>query len=223
GSCWAIWRNSEYAEPRTSAGAGRHGGRRQVCRGDRGVLHARRDHAGERRISARRARGVDGGRTQSARGAQERAHRAGLLVPAGRRPGGDPLALQIRARRRQALPHGRVGAAALARRPDFRGALFLRPGAKAPVVLTDIPEGEVMQKRIGIIMNGVTGRMGTNQHLLRSILAIRKEGGVALKDGTRLMPDPILIGRNPEKLAKLAKQHGVERYSVDLKKALQSK
>jgi len=80
-----------------------------------------------------------------------------------------------------------------------------------------------MQKRIGIIMNGVTGRMGTNQHLLRSILAIRKEGGVALKDGTRLMPDPILIGRNPEKLAKLAKQHGVERYSVDLKKALQSK
>jgi predicted dehydrogenase len=79
------------------------------------------------------------------------------------------------------------------------------------------------EKRIGIIMNGVTGRMGTNQHLLRSILAIRKEGGVALKDGTRLMPDPILIGRNPEKLEKLAKQHGVERYSVDLKKALQSK
>jgi len=80
-----------------------------------------------------------------------------------------------------------------------------------------------MQKRIGIIMHGVTGRMGMNQHLIRSILEIRKQGGVALKDGTRLMPDPILIGRNAEKIEKLAKQCGVERYSVDLKKALESK
>ena len=56
-----------------------------------------------------------------------------------------------------------------------------------------------MQKRIGIIMHGVTGRMGMNQHLVRSILEIRKQGGVALKDGTRLMPDPILIGRNAGK------------------------
>ena len=69
-------------------------------------------------------------------------------------------------------------------------------------------------KRIGIIMHGVTGRMGMNQHLIRSILEIRKQGGVALKDGTRLMPDPILIGRNPEKIAALAKQHGVDRKSV---------
>jgi predicted dehydrogenase len=80
-----------------------------------------------------------------------------------------------------------------------------------------------MQKRIGIIMHGVTGRMGMNQHLIRSILEIRKQGGVALKDGTRLMPDPILIGRNAEKIAALAKQHGVERFSTDLKKALESK
>src|SRR5580765_835355 len=80
-----------------------------------------------------------------------------------------------------------------------------------------------MNRRIGIIMHGVTGRMGMNQHLVRSILEIRKEGGVALKDGTRLMPDPILIGRNLEKVEKLARQHGIERYSVDLKKALQSK
>src|SRR5271154_533376 len=78
-------------------------------------------------------------------------------------------------------------------------------------------------KRIGIIMHGVTGRMGTNQHLVRSILEIRRQGGVALKDGTRLMPDPILIGRNPDKIAALAKQHGVARYGTDLKKALQSK
>ena len=80
-----------------------------------------------------------------------------------------------------------------------------------------------MQKRIGIIMHGVTGRMGMNQHLIRSILEIRKQGGVALKDGSRLMPDPILIGRNAEKIAALAKQHGIERWGVDLKKALESK
>ncbi len=79
------------------------------------------------------------------------------------------------------------------------------------------------QKRIGIIMHGVTGRMGMNQHLVRSILAIRKEGGVALKDGTRLMPDPILIGRNPDKIRALAQEHGVARWGTDLKQALQSK
>ena len=79
------------------------------------------------------------------------------------------------------------------------------------------------EKRIGVIMNGVTGRMGTNQHLVRSILEIRKQGGVALKDGTRLMPDPLLIGRNAAKVEALAKQHGVERWSTDLDKALASK
>ena len=76
------------------------------------------------------------------------------------------------------------------------------------------------QQRIGIIMNGVTGRMGTNQHLLRSIIAIRDEGGVRLADGTRLMPDPILLGRSAEKLQALAKAHGVERWSTDLSAAL---
>ncbi len=80
-----------------------------------------------------------------------------------------------------------------------------------------------MQKRIGIIMHGVTGRMGMNQHLIRSILEIRRQGGVALKDGSRLMPDPILVGRNPEKIASLAKQHGIGRFSSDLKIALRSK
>jgi predicted dehydrogenase len=79
------------------------------------------------------------------------------------------------------------------------------------------------QKRIGIIMNGVTGRMGTNQHLVRSILDIRKQGGVALKDGSRLMPDPILIGRNAEKVKALADKHGVERWSTDLNEALKNK
>ena len=78
-------------------------------------------------------------------------------------------------------------------------------------------------KRVGIIMHGVTGRMGMNQHLIRSILEIRKQGGVALKDGSRLMPDPILVGRNAAKVRELAKQHGIERWTDDLDKALQAK
>lgn len=75
-------------------------------------------------------------------------------------------------------------------------------------------------KSIGIIMNGVTGRMGTNQHLRRSIAAIRKEGGLLLKDGSRLMPDPILVGRSEEKLKALAAECGIERWSTDLAKCL---
>ena len=58
--------------------------------------------------------------------------------------------------------------------------------------------------RLGLIMNGVTGRMGTNQHLVRSICAIRAEGGVRLGNGDRVVPDPILTGRNEAKLAALA-------------------
>jgi predicted dehydrogenase len=76
------------------------------------------------------------------------------------------------------------------------------------------------QKRIGIIMHGVTGRMGMNQHLIRSILAIRSAGGLTLSDGTMLMPDPILVGRSLPKIAALAKLHNVERYTDDLDKAL---
>ena len=74
--------------------------------------------------------------------------------------------------------------------------------------------------RIGIVMHGVTGRMGMNQHLIRSIVAIRKQGGVALANGDRLMPDPILVGRNEEKIAALAKAHGIERWTTDLDGAL---
>jgi len=81
----------------------------------------------------------------------------------------------------------------------------------------------VSEKRLGIIMHGVTGRMGMNQHLIRSILAIRKQGGVVLKDGSRVMPDPILIGRNAEKIEALAKQHGVARWGADLNAALANK
>ncbi|MBX9588918.1 MAG: Gfo/Idh/MocA family oxidoreductase [Hyphomonadaceae bacterium] len=76
------------------------------------------------------------------------------------------------------------------------------------------------EKRLGIVMNGVTGRMGMNQHLVRSIVAIRREGGLTLKTGERVMPDPILIGRNEEKLAALAKAYGIGRWATDLDTAL---
>ncbi len=76
------------------------------------------------------------------------------------------------------------------------------------------------EKRLGIIMHGVTGRMGMNQHLIRSILEIRRQGGVALKDGTRLIPDPILVGRKAGKLQNLVREHGLERWTTDLEAAL---
>jgi len=76
-----------------------------------------------------------------------------------------------------------------------------------------------MQK-IGVILNGVTGRMGTNQHLMRSILAIREQGGVPVDGDERVMPDPILVGRNRAKLDALAARFDLERVSTDLDDAL---
>ncbi|GHO70605.1 oxidoreductase [Ktedonobacter sp. SOSP1-52] len=77
-------------------------------------------------------------------------------------------------------------------------------------------------RRIGIIMNGVTGRMGMNQHLIRSIIAIREQGGVKLSDGDVLMPDPILVGRNAQKIEALARAYGITRWSTDLESCLRS-
>ena len=71
-----------------------------------------------------------------------------------------------------------------------------------------------------IIMNGVTGRMGYRQHLVRSVLAIRDDGGVELPNGDRIQVEPILVGRNREKLADLASLHGVDEYTTDLEEAL---
>jgi predicted dehydrogenase len=75
-------------------------------------------------------------------------------------------------------------------------------------------------RRLGIIMHGVTGRMGYNQHLVRSIAAIRAAGGVVLPNGDRAMPDPILVGRNAQKLAEIAELQGVARHTTDLDAAL---
>lgn len=74
--------------------------------------------------------------------------------------------------------------------------------------------------RIGLIMHGVTGRIGMNQHLVRCIVEIRKQGGVLLANGDRLMPDPILVGRDEDKLRALADQYGIPRISTDLDEAL---
>ncbi len=77
-----------------------------------------------------------------------------------------------------------------------------------------------MERHIGVIMNGVTGRMGTNQHLIRSILAIHNQGGVALANGDFLIPDPVLVGRNSGRLERLAATHGISRFTTDLDSAL---
>ena len=69
-------------------------------------------------------------------------------------------------------------------------------------------------------MNGVTGRMGTNQHLMRSIAEIIKQGGVKISPGETIMPDPILIGRDENKLKKLCLLSGVKKMSTDLDQAL---
>ena len=73
---------------------------------------------------------------------------------------------------------------------------------------------------VGIIMNGVTGRMGTNQHLMRSIVAIIRQGGVVLGPGEVIMPVPVLVGRNAAKLEKLKEMSGVERVSTRLDEVL---
>jgi predicted dehydrogenase len=79
---------------------------------------------------------------------------------------------------------------------------------------------DVDRKAIGIIMNGVTGRMGYRQHLVRSILAIREQGGHTLPDGTVIFPEPVLVGRSAAKLEGLAAQHGLTRFTTDLDEAL---
>ncbi|MFC9090029.1 MULTISPECIES: Gfo/Idh/MocA family protein [Nocardiopsis] len=69
---------------------------------------------------------------------------------------------------------------------------------------------------LGVAMNGVTGRMGYRQHLTRSVLAIREAGGVRLPDGSRIIPEPVLVGRSEHKLREIAERHGIERWSTDL-------
>lgn len=77
------------------------------------------------------------------------------------------------------------------------------------------------EHRVGIIMNGVTGRMGTNQHLMRSIVEIIRQGGVQMSSGERIVPDPLLVGRSEEKLKKLSERSGVMNWTTDLDSVLE--
>jgi predicted dehydrogenase len=76
------------------------------------------------------------------------------------------------------------------------------------------------RRSIGIVVNGVTGRMGYRQHLVRSLLAIREQGGVPLAGGGHNWPEPVLVGRDPDKLAAIAAQHGLTEWTTDLDAAL---
>ncbi|NUR25928.1 MAG: Gfo/Idh/MocA family oxidoreductase, partial [Catenulispora sp.] len=78
----------------------------------------------------------------------------------------------------------------------------------------------MVREVVGIAMNGVTGRMGYRQHLLRSILAIREQGGLALPDGRTVWPEPVLVGRNAEKISALAAEHGLDKWTTSLDEAL---
>src|SRR5437764_1852213 len=69
-------------------------------------------------------------------------------------------------------------------------------------------------RKIGVAIDGATGRLGTTQHL-RALLEIRREGGLPLANGERLIPEPVLLGRNPEKLAALAEKSGGLKWSPD--------
>src|SRR4051812_37074652 len=76
------------------------------------------------------------------------------------------------------------------------------------------------RETVGVIVNGATGRMGYRQHLVRSLLAIRDQGGLAVPDGTVLWPDPILVGRSVDRLKAVADRHGLDRWTTSLDEAL---
>jgi predicted dehydrogenase len=72
------------------------------------------------------------------------------------------------------------------------------------------------RKTVRVAVNGVTGRMGYRQHLVRSLLTIRDQGGVLLDDGTAIFPEPVLVGRNEQRLRQIAEQHGIPRWTTNL-------
>jgi hypothetical protein len=77
----------------------------------------------------------------------------------------------------------------------------------------------MVDRRIGVIINGATGRMGTAQHM-PNLLAIAAEGGLKLRSGDRLVPDLLLVGRNADRLSALAAAHGGLRWTTNLAEAL---
>ena len=111
-----------------------------------------------------------------------------------------------------------------------RAAHYPHRGKRLPVKLrrvvsteTPAPPAGIREdelRTVGIAMNGVTGRMGTNQHLVRSILAIRRQGGVRVPGGPMIWPEPVLVGRSEPAFGALAGEHGLERFTTSLDEAL---
>ena len=137
----------------------------------------------------------------------------------GRSPGAVPRELGVARSARRVLHSGkRFPAAARRPSPPAPGSNRTHRGR------ADHPadhRSTTTRRTVGIIMNGVSGRMGYRQHLVRSILAIREQGGVLLADGvTRVQVEPILVGRSEAKLAELAAKHGIEHYTTNLDEAL---
>src|SRR5689334_20039044 len=106
--------------------------------------------------------------------------------------------------------------------PLFDGGLsfYAASSRKALSLKTRRQTHMAARRSIGIVINGVTGRMGYRQHLIRSLLAIREQGGVALPGGGHIWPEPILVGRDPDKLAAIATRHGLTEWTTDLDAAL---
>src|SRR5581483_5735216 len=76
------------------------------------------------------------------------------------------------------------------------------------------------RKVVRVAMNGATGRMGYRQHLVRSLLSIREQGGVRLADGSAIVPEPILVGRSEGRLREIAERHGLPHWSTRLDEVL---
>src|SRR5436305_1266413 len=110
--------------------------------------------------------------------------------------------------------------AACTRGPRIRSRRGTRPPESA-FTHPRIPKETTVDRRpIGIAMNGVTGRMGYHQHLVRSIMAIREQGGFPLPDGSLGYPEPLLVGRDEAKLRRLAERHSLTRWTTSLSEAL---
>src|ERR1700689_3561990 len=82
-------------------------------------------------------------------------------------------------------------------------------------------KGRSMARQVlHVALNGVTGRMGYRQHLVRSLLSIREQGGVPLVGGGTVYPEPVLVGRSEARLREIAERHGLRRWSTSLDEVL---
>src|SRR5262245_28822059 len=189
-------------------GSPRHIGER---RHDPASLPAIAHHPGPHRVRTRAAPSPHQVRTEPGPGPHRARTEPGPSPDRARTraaPSPDPAAPRLAATRWKALAHGIV-ACLVCRESAYRaGAAPARPASGR--------RARMGQRSIGIALNGVTGRMGYRQHLVRSLLAIREQGGLPLAGGERLWPEPVLVGRDETKLGDIARRHGLTDWSTDL-------